>query len=236
LLSIKFNNKDSYKDLELVVVGTITRPSTNSNYETITIPGRRGSLNIFQNYNDNEITITFGFKNLENFTRKKSNILAWINDKKCKELIISDDETIFYNVNKVSVSGLDGNNIKNFKCTFTIEPFTFFNEGKEMKEINEATVLYNEKANKESELYMKIYGTGDITININNQVLILKGINEFVEVDSKLKNCYKNINGVITNCNNQMYSPFPTLEVGENIINWTGAVTKIEIIPRWCCQ
>lgn len=235
MLSIKFNNRDSYKDLELVVIGTIPRPSTNANYETINIPGRRGSLNILQNYNDNDITITFGFKNPENFTRKKSDILSWINNKKCMELIISDDETIFYIVNKVSTSGFDGNNIKNFKSTFSIEPFTFFTEGKEMKEIHEATILYNEKANQESELYLKIYATGDVTLNINNQTLILKGINEFIEVDSKLKNCYKNVNGVITNCNNQMYSPFPVLEVGENNINWSGSVSKIEIIPRWCC-
>ena len=82
---------------------------------------------------------------------------------------------------------------------------------------------------------MKIYGSGDIAININSQTLILKGINSYIEVDSKIKNCFKNVNGVITNCNNQMYSTFPILEVGENNISWAGAVTKIEIMPRWCC-
>lgn len=236
MLSVKFNNKDSYKDLELVIVGTITRPSTNVSYETITVPGRRGTLNIFENYNDNEITITFGFKNKENLTRKKSDILAWLNSESCKELIISDDESIFYKVNKVSVSGFDGNNIKSFKCTFTVDPFSLLKDGNEVKEIYNPTTLYDGRSNQESELYMKIYATGDITININNQSLILKSVVDFIEVDSKLKNCYKNVNGVITNCNNQMYSAFPTLEVGENNISWIGAVTKIEIIPRWCCQ
>ena len=236
MLSVKFNNRDSYKDLELVVIGTIPRPSTNASYETITVPGRRGSLNIFQNYNDNEIPVTFGFKNKENFTRKKSDISAWLNAKICKELIISDDETIFYNVNKVSVSGLDGNNIKNFKCTFTIDPFTFFKEGIELKEIYSPIILYNGKVNQDSEPYIKIYGNGDITVKINNQNLIVKNVDGSLEVDSQLKNCFKNVNGIIVNCNNQMYSLFPILEVGENNISWTGSVTKIEIIPRWCCQ
>ena len=236
LISINFNNKNSYKDLELVVIGTITRPSTNGNYETITVPGRRGSLNIFQNYNDNEITVNFGFKNIENLTLKKSKILEWLNSKKSTYLVISDDESIFYNVNKISVSGFDGNNIKSFKCTFTIDPFTFFKEGNEIKEIYSTTVVYYGKANQESEPYIKIYGNGDITIKINNQNLILKNVDGYIEVDSQLKNCFKNVNGVIVNYNNQMYSPFPILEVGENNISWTGAVTKIEIIPRWCCQ
>jgi predicted phage tail component-like protein len=235
MLSVIYNGLDSYSDFELVVVGTITRPSTNANYETTPVPGRRGSLNIFQYYNDNEITVTFGFKRQENITLWKSKILAWLNSKNCTELIITDDKSIFYKVNKVSVSGLDGNNIKEFKCTFTVEPFTFLKEGNELIEIEKATTIFNEKANQESEMYMKIYGTGDITININRQSLILKGVNGFIEVDSKLKNCYKNVNGVITNCNNQMYSQFPVLEVGENNISWIGAVTKIEIEPRWCC-
>lgn len=236
LLSVNFNNKNSYNDFELVIVGTITRPSTNANYETIPVLGRRGSLNIFQNYNDNEITVNFGFKNIENLTSKKSNILAWLNSRKCTDLIISDDESVFYKVNKVSISGFDGNNIKNFKCTFTVDPFIFFKEGNAIKEVYTPTILFNGQSNQESELYIKIYGTGDITIKINNQNLVLKNVDNYIEVDSQLKNCFKNVNGIIINCNNKMYSLFPVLEVGENNISWVGNVSKLEIIPRWCCS
>lgn len=235
MLSLIFNNKDSYNDFELVVIGTIARPTTNPNYETINVPGRRGSLNIFQYYNDNEITVNFGFKTKQNITLKKSDILAWLNSKICTELVISDDKSIFYKVNKVSVSGFDGDNIKGFKCTFTIDPFVFLKEGNETMEIYNATTIYNGKATQDSEPYLKIYGNGDITVNINNQNLILKSVDSYIEVDSKLKNCYKNVNGVIMNCNNKMYSSFPVLEVGENNISWSGSVSKIEIIPRWCC-
>ena len=169
MLNIIYNEKDSYKDFGLVVIGTIVRPSLNANYETYNIIGRRGSLNIFQNYNDNEISVNFGFKTLENITTRKSKILNWLNSKKTTEVMISDDKTIFYKVNKVSVTGFDGYNIKTFSCKFTVEPFINLFEGKETIEISKPTTLFNEKATYESEPYLKIYGSGDLNININNQ-------------------------------------------------------------------
>lgn len=236
-LSIKFNNKDSFIDYGLVINGTITRPSTNATYETENIPGRKGTLNTFQYWNDNEISIQFGFKHTgENITVRKTKILDWLFSDINKELYISDDISVFYIVNKVSVSGFDGNNLKSFSVNFSLDPFIFLSEGNDLLEITQATSICNTRSNLESEPYLKVYGSGDITIKINNFNLILKGVENFIEIDSKAMNCYKTVNNIKKNANSKMYSQFPILPIGESNISWTGNVSKIEIKPRWCCR
>ena len=80
-----------------------------------------------------------------------------------------------------------------------------------------------------SEPYIKVYGTGDITISINDRPLKFKNVENYIEVDTELMNCFKdNINQ-----NNRMYSDFPILNAGENTFTWVGNVIKIELEPRW---
>lgn len=81
----------------------------------------------------------------------------------------------------------------------------------------------------DSEPYMKIFGSGDITIAINDRPLVFKNVEEYIEVDTELMNCFKDK----TNQNNRMYSDFPILTTGENVFTWVGNVTRIEIEPRW---
>ena len=93
--------------------------------------------------------------------------------------------------------------------------------------LTQSSTLYNNGL--VSNPYIKVVGNGDITININNQKLILKGIEGYIEVDTEIYNCFKgNVNQ-----NNKMYSDFPILEEGQNNISWEGKVTSLEILPRW---
>ena len=80
---------------------------------------------------------------------------------------------------------------------------------------------------------IKVVGSGDVTININNQELVLKGLEDEIEVDCDVMNAYKKVNDNIVLLNNKMYSDFPILEAGENQISFEGNVSKIEITPRW---
>ena len=121
-------------------------------------------------------------------------------------------------------------NFEIFLISFSCKPYK-----KEMNEdiitITESTNIYNNYMS--SNPLIKVVGDGDITININNQKLILKGLEDEIEVDCELMNAYKKVNGDIVLLNNKMYSDFPILEEGENNISWSGNVTQIEITPRW---
>ena len=80
---------------------------------------------------------------------------------------------------------------------------------------------------------IKVVGSGDVIVSINNQELILKGLEDEIEVDCEFMNAYKKINEDVILLNNKMYSDFPILESGKNQISFEGNVSKIEITPRW---
>lgn len=79
--------------------------------------------------------------------------------------------------------------------------------------------------------YMKIYGSGNVTLYINNRAHGFKNIDGYIEVDSENMNAYK---GDTLQNNKMLVGAFPKLAAGDNNISWAGNVTKIEIVPRWC--
>jgi phage-related protein len=52
MLSIIYNNKDSYDDFALIMERLPSLPCSKAEYETIDIEGRDGTLNIFKNYSE----------------------------------------------------------------------------------------------------------------------------------------------------------------------------------------
>ena len=82
-----------------------------------------------------------------------------------------------------------------------------------------------------------MYATGDITININNQEVVLKALEGRIQLDCEKMNATTvNSLGKIVNANQKMYSDFPVLEEGNNNITWTigtgASFTKIIINYR----
>ena len=132
------------------------------------------------------------------------------------------ERTVFCNIKKEAYPF-----IWEFKIIFLCNPLKKQTNSDNPIILTTNTTLYNE--NITSKPYIKVVGSGDITININNQKLILKGVEGYIEVDTELYNCFKgNVNQ-----NNKMYSDFPILEEGKNDISWEGNVTQLEILPRW---
>lgn len=85
-----------------------------------------------------------------------------------------------------------------------------------------------------SKPIITLEGTGTIEISINNKTIFkytfpdneTKVVIDSIEEEAYLEGVYKNRN---------MLGEFPKLQVGENIITWTGTITKIKIEPksRW---
>lgn len=206
--------------------------SPQRSYETIQIKGRNGDLVIDNGNYENftiEIECYLDARNSDlNIVSKE--LKKWlIGELKYKKLIVSTDTNFYYEaicINKIDISEV----VKNFgECliVFSCKPLKkeIFGDSKII--LTQSNTLYNEGL--ASSPYIKVVGSGDITININNQKLILKGVEDYIEVDTELYNCFKgNVNQ-----NNKMYSNFPVLEEGKNEISFTGSVTQLEILPRW---
>lgn len=80
-----------------------------------------------------------------------------------------------------------------------------------------------------SKPLIKIYGSGAINLTINGNVIKLTNISGYVTINSEMMDCYKDLQLM----NNYMIGDFPSLISGNNIISWTGTVSKIEITPNF---
>lgn len=114
--------------------------------------------------------------------------------------------------------------------TFTCHPFKYSYAGQKAITLSQAATIYNTE-NFTALPYIKIYGSGTITLYINNRAHTFKDVNGYIEVDSERMTAYKDH----TLCNNQMLTTlFPKLAAGQNDIRWSGNVSRIELTPRWC--
>ena len=204
--------------------------SPQRSYETIQVKGRNGDLIIDNGSYENftlEIECYLDARN-SNLNTISKEFKKWLlSDLKYKKLILGTD--YYYEaicVNKIDISEV----VKNFgECliVFNCKPLKREIFGDSKITLTQSSTLYNNGL--ASNPYIRVVGSGDITININNQKLILKAVEGYIEVDAELYNCFKGD----VNQNNKMYSDFPILEEGQNDISWEGNVTRLEILPRW---
>ena len=115
-----------------------------------------------------------------------------------------------------------------FLVKFKVDPFFYYNSGEHKKTFTTQPVTIINSGSIYSEPYFKINGSGNINLLINNRTYKFTDIVDYIEVDSSLLIAYKDT----INQGNKMSGDFPILDVGKNIISWTGNVTSLEIKTR----
>lgn len=121
------------------------------------------------------------------------------------------------------------NQIGEGELHFSCKPFRWSWAGQETITLTAPGSLYNPEGIT-AEPYWKLYGSGDITLNIGSQGWILKGVEEYIELDSEMMNAYKDTLPL----NDRMQGDgFPLLAPGWNQLSWEGNLQKLELKPRW---
>ena len=229
-----YNNKNS-KDFNIKIKSINNLSSPQRSIEKISVLGRNGEL-VIDNGNFENFILTI--ECYLNCSSEDKNIISreikkWLQtDFSYKKLILSDDEEFYYEAycdTKLDFEYVSSN-FESFLISFSCKPYK--------KEINEDIIIITESINiynsyMPSNPLIKVVGSGDVTVSINNQELILKGLEDEMEIDCEFMNAYKKVNDNIVLLNNKMYSDFPMLEAGGNQISFEGNVSKIEITPRW---
>lgn len=223
MLELIIDNKTS-GEYNLSIAETPSIPVPDRDIEMKPIRGRNGSLTKKYGYKDIEFSIALNIIDTTGIKEKIRFIKAWILN--AKRLQLSDDSA-YYKIKHSFIPDIDNelNLYGYFKASFVAHPFQFID-----KPI--ATMLvpgqlsYN--GTIESEPYIKIYGTGDGSLTINNSVINLKNISEFIEIDSQDQEAFKGSSSK----NGDMEGDYPTLNPGVNNISWSGGITKIEIDVR----
>ena len=192
--------------------------------ETFTVPGRHGNL-------------TTTGSAFETYIRSAEFIVMNINriDEICAHfkgsgwLIFSSEPERKYKArvsNQIEFSYII-QHLKRFSVEFEVQPFGY--DIFEQKLVKTAPFSLFNIGTFESEPIITIFGTGNIILYVNNQNISLKEITEEITLDSEAMNAYYGT----TSLNNKMSGEFPKFDVGENRINWTGNVTKVEVKPNW---
>ena len=208
----------------------------------ISIPGRDGNLlNPSGRFGNVSVSYTcyVPAKSIQDLSDKLTRIKNWLYDKvnQYHDLIDSYDDKFkrraVFN-NKLDISD-EARKIGVFTLTFSCLPFRYLLTGLEVINITDTLTVRN-PFNFASKPYIKVYGSGEGTLVIQNEagnkIWHFSDIDEYVEIDSELMNFFKG-----TELKNSSVSGdgFPELSKGDNVLSFNGRVTRIEIIPRWVC-
>jgi phage-related protein len=201
-------------------------PTAKKKIEFIEVDGREnGSLTKEKGYEDVDFTVEFNLLEDENIKPLLRKIKAWIMNAK---VVSFTDDYVYRKIKSVEIGDID-NEIEEygkFQVTFKADPYEYAIE-QPITITNPVTIM--NQGTLHSLPKLTIYGTGNITMQINGISFQVKGVNPFVIVDSDLMECYYNT----TPMNDKMVGKFPTFKEEENTISWTGSVSKIDIETRW---
>ena len=220
--------KSSDMGIIVTAVSPIIKPEKRVNQ--IKIPGRDGILH------EDEGTYSNYTKDIECAIKNRamkvdySTIDAWLDGY--GELTFSTEPNFVYRAmanNQISISGVL-KSFSKFLVQFDVHPFKYSaNPFNDHMTITDPVTIYN-KGTYHSEPVITVYGTGGVTLTINDTEYTVSDIDGHVTINSEIQEVYKDG----TNKNNTFIADeFPRFEVGENEISFTGNVTKIEIIPNW---
>ena len=214
----------SEKGLKIISLPDVTTPKQR--VEKITVPGRNGDLTLTDNDYEGEVkSVEFDY-----FDNNFDDIKTWLNGT--GEVIFSNEPDRYYKgriINKIALdqvlkkfhSGIVQFDCQPFGYSLNNNPIIKINESNSMEIFNPGTV--------ESEPVITIYGYGSIDLNINDNIINLTNISNYITIDSEIMDCYRD--GQLMN--NYMKGNFPTFKVGINKISWMGNVQKLEIKPNW---
>lgn len=226
---INFKNVDSrsLSGLMICELPPISKPQMR--IETTVIEGKDGDITENLGYSAYDKTVKIGLTKGYDLNR----IIKYFSG--AGNLILSNEPDKFYIAEIFEAISYE--RLVKFKVTdikFHVQPFKYLvDEQPTILEISEQEQLeVINQGNEESKPIITLYGEGIITVSVNNHAVFQIDIDdEFVTIDSEKQETYK----AAVLKNRFMVGQFPTLENGENIITWTGNLTKIEVQPksRW---
>ena len=221
--SFIWQGKDSYEDYGIVITVLPPESIPEANVDEIEIPGRDGDLTI--DYNTKKPYTLPMTCTLVDFT-KIDEVKAWLNGS--GDLIFNWQNYIFDArlINQIDISqSLES--LGEFPLIWKVQPYK--RDIDSLILILEAPQTIFNPSTQNSKPVIKLYGTGNVNLIINGNIINLTNVSEYVTIDSDIQDAFKDT----LPTNNDMAGEFPELIPGSNYIGWTGTVTKVEITPNW---
>ena len=211
--------------------------------EFISVPGRSGDIiNPNRRFSNVKVTYTvfLARKNTAALATVLRDIKGWLYSEPDRYHEITDSyDTEYFRYGVIS-GNLDIeeqlNKVGSFAVTFNCKPYKYSFAGQQTVAADDSTLTVINPTAFESRPHIKLCGSGAVTLNISSggstNSWTISNIDEYIEIDSELMNCFK---GTVLKNDTVTGDSFPTLQPSTSTISCVGAVTRIEVIPRWCC-
>ena len=227
-----YDGKNS-QDLGLLISGEKTYNSPSRDVTTVSIPGRSGDLIIDNGrYNNVEISYTVSFR--KDVPEKTRALKAWLLSSAGYRRLEDTYQPEYFRLAAISNATefeISINRYGTADLIFNCNPFLFSKGGEQTVSIPASGGRIYNPEYFESQPIITVYVNGNGVLSVNNINYNLSDIDGYVTINSDVGLVYKGTENKNSTVN---FIEFPTLQVGENIIDWTGGITKVEIIPRWC--
>lgn len=207
------------------------------------IPGRDGDL-IAGNGRFPNVQVTYSVflpaKTISELSRKITAVKAWLYSRLDSYHTLSDTyDTAFFRhavyAGKLNIED-EMNRIGVFTISFSCKPFRYDEAGTVSTTLSASGETLLNPHPFISRPIIRIEGNGKGTLTIqsegSNATWNFSTIDGYVEADSEQMNFYKDAepkNDTVSG------NGFPLLYPGENVISYSGGITAVTVIPRWCC-
>lgn len=198
-------------------------------FKKIAVPGRSGHLLIDENYYE-PVYKTIRCRMLAK--PETDSLFPKLREK--GRLILSSEPEKYYMAyvsNDIAMEYILAD-YRAFDITFCCEPFKYsLEEENDFISVKSSPLALYGKGNISALPFIKIYGSGTISLTINGSTIQIKNVSGNVTIDSR----FMSIMTGNTNMSMHMTGEFPMLlGNGElNTISFSGNISKIEIQPNW---
>ena len=232
----------SSRDFEVYISGDGTYSSPERSYEEVEVPGRNGSIFLYDgNYKNIDVTyhawigknegsheVDLNFRKLRSFLMSRSGYVR-IEDT------YHPDEFRFgaYN-DSIDASVHPTFDAVEFDMTFSCKPQRFIKKFYDVPiVITESGYEFYNETYFDAKPQLRVHGLGKVVVNGTPITINTAAVEQYTDIDCELQEAYKdtlanNCNGNITLSN----AKFPILCPGDNTITFDNTITKVELYPR----
>lgn len=210
--------------------------------EFTSIPGRSGDL-IVSNRRFANIKVAYTVFLKRKTVSELSDVLRAVKGWLYTEPDRYHEITDFYDTDYLRYGVISGsldieeqfNKLGSFRVTFNCKPFKYRLDGLQEISVENGGSIFNPEAFTAKPI-ITLKGSGDFSLTLQNsgynKTWNFKGITDGVVCDSEQMNFYYGttlLNDKVTG------DGFSELPPGETVLTVSGGVSKIKVIPRWCC-
>ena len=230
-----FNDRTDSRKYNVQIEERPSIPIAEDDIDYIKVPGADELLTKRDGFLNRTISVKFSCYHTTNLMSVIRPFISYL--RSVKSFYFSDDTTVEYRVKNVVADNVE-REVKvlgKFTINFIVDPFCYY---RNVSTIDAKTVnSFVNVGDYFSRPYIKITCDGTKTnqqLVINDLVLKVKTMTEYVEIDSKSRRVYKD--SPSNNLGDNIEAEeFPTLIVGTNNVSCSSGITHVYINPRWRC-